>query len=66
MRLTYLTVYYDRILVLDKGQVAEYDTPLNLYDREGSIFRSLCGEASLNRADIIRIREAQANTDPEL
>jgi ATP-binding cassette, subfamily C (CFTR/MRP), member 1 len=50
-------VYYDRILVLDKGQVAEFDTPLNLYDREGSIFRSLCGEASLSRQDIVRIRE---------
>ncbi|CAG7855058.1 Canalicular multispecific organic anion transporter 1 AltName: Full=ATP-binding cassette sub-family C member 2 [Serendipita indica DSM 11827] len=51
-------VYYDRILVLDAGRVAEFDTPLGLYDREGSIFRSLCSEASLNRQDIIRIRKA--------
>jgi ABC-type Fe3+/spermidine/putrescine transport system ATPase subunit len=51
-------VYYDRILVLDQGHVAEFDTPLALYDQENSIFRSLCSEASLNRQDILRIRSA--------
>jgi len=50
------TVYYDRVLVLDGGRVAEYDTPLALFDNEDSIFRSLCREAGLNRADIVRIR----------
>ncbi|KAI0635122.1 multidrug resistance-associated ABC transporter [Trametes polyzona] len=49
-------VYYDRILVMDAGQVAEFDTPLNLYDKEDSIFRSLCNEANLSRADILKIR----------
>ncbi|TFK67199.1 P-loop containing nucleoside triphosphate hydrolase protein, partial [Pluteus cervinus] len=49
--------YCDRILVMDKGQVAEYDSVLNLFDNEDSIFRSLCNEASLTRADILRIRE---------
>lgn len=49
-------VFYDRILVMDAGSVAEFDTPLNLYDQEGSIFRSLCNEASLSREDILRIR----------
>ncbi|KAK7691491.1 hypothetical protein QCA50_004890 [Cerrena zonata] len=49
-------VYYDRILVMDAGKVAEYDTPLNLFDKEDSIFRSLCNEAGLSRRDIIRIR----------
>ncbi|KAJ7222258.1 P-loop containing nucleoside triphosphate hydrolase protein, partial [Mycena pura] len=48
--------YYDRILVMDQGQVAEFDTVLNLFDREDSIFRSLCNEANLSRADILRIR----------
>ncbi|KAI8868267.1 P-loop containing nucleoside triphosphate hydrolase protein, partial [Ramicandelaber brevisporus] len=33
---------YDRILVLEKGQVAEFDTPASLIDRDGSIFRSMC------------------------
>ncbi|KAG6916304.1 hypothetical protein DXG01_007461 [Tephrocybe rancida] len=48
--------YYDRVLVMDGGAVAEYDTVLNLYDNETSIFRSLCNEANLQRADIVRIR----------
>ncbi|KAJ7123626.1 multidrug resistance-associated ABC transporter [Mycena epipterygia] len=48
--------YYDRILVMDQGQVAEYDTVLNLFDKDDSIFRSLCNEANLTRADILRIR----------
>ncbi|ORX67692.1 P-loop containing nucleoside triphosphate hydrolase protein [Linderina pennispora] len=33
---------YDRVLVLDKGKVAEFDTPANLLNRQGSIFRSMC------------------------
>ncbi|KAH8103325.1 P-loop containing nucleoside triphosphate hydrolase protein [Cristinia sonorae] len=49
-------VYYDRIVVMDDGKVAEFDTPLNLFDKEGSIFRSLCDEANLSREDIVRIR----------
>ncbi|KZW02976.1 multidrug resistance-associated ABC transporter [Exidia glandulosa HHB12029] len=48
-------VYYDRVLVMDHGEVAEYDTPLNLFDA-GGIFRSLCEQASLTRDDIVRIR----------
>ncbi|KAG7095244.1 hypothetical protein E1B28_006018 [Marasmius oreades] len=48
--------YYDRILVMDSGEVAEFDTVLNLFDREDSIFRSLCNEANLQRSDIVRIR----------
>lgn len=41
---------------MQDGQVAEFDTPLELFDREDSIFRSLCREASLTREDIVRIR----------
>ena len=51
-----LSVYYDRILVMDAGRVAEFDTPLNLFDKEDSIFRSLCNEANLSRQDIVKIR----------
>ncbi|KAJ6465868.1 multidrug resistance-associated ABC transporter [Mycena sanguinolenta] len=52
--------YYDRILVMDKGEVAEFDTVLNLFDKEDSIFRSLCNEANLQRVDILRIRAENA------
>ncbi|KAJ2811983.1 hypothetical protein H4S07_001712 [Coemansia furcata] len=33
---------YDRVLVLDKGKVAEFDTPWNLLQCEDGIFRSMC------------------------
>jgi len=54
--LTSLPAYYDRVLVMDEGEVAEFDTVLNLFDKQDSIFRSLCDEANLQRADIIKIR----------
>lgn len=33
---------YDRLLVLDNGELAEFDTPLNLIHRADGIFRSMC------------------------
>jgi len=56
--------YYDRILVMDGGQIAEFDTVLNLFDREDSLFRSLCNEANLQRSDILRIRASYGDTTP--
>ncbi|WWC92897.1 uncharacterized protein L201_007859 [Kwoniella dendrophila CBS 6074] len=50
-------LYYDRILVLDQGRLKEFDTPLNLFDQKGSIFRSLCDTKHIQREDIIKIKE---------
>jgi len=33
---------YDRLIVLDKGEVAEFDTPLNLIQKEDGLFRNMC------------------------
>ncbi|KAG6858913.1 hypothetical protein C0995_012983, partial [Termitomyces sp. Mi166 len=33
---------YDRLIVLDKGQIVEFDTPWRLIQKEGGIFRSMC------------------------
>ncbi|KAJ2661494.1 hypothetical protein IWW48_002361 [Coemansia sp. RSA 1200] len=33
---------YDRVLVLDKGKVAEFDTPKNLLQKRDGIFRGMC------------------------
>ena len=41
---------------MDSGRVAEFDMPLNLFDKEDSIFRSLCDQAGLSRDDILRIK----------
>lgn len=36
----------DRVLVLDQGKVAEFDTPANLISQTDSIFASLVNAAS--------------------
>ena len=38
---------YDRILVLDEGMVAEFDTPDNLLADPKTIFHSMAKEANL-------------------
>ncbi|KAH3661347.1 hypothetical protein OGAPHI_006754 [Ogataea philodendri] len=43
-------VKYDRILVLDKGEIAELDTPRNLYEQNG-IFRSMCDKSGIVEDD---------------
>lgn len=48
-----ILVKYDRILVMDRGRVAEFDRPVALFDNEMSIFRRLCDEAGLSRRDIM-------------
>ena len=60
-RTNHFPVYYDRVLVMDHGLVAEMDTPLNLFDKFDSIFRSLCDEAGLSRQDTERIRGVVAS-----
>ncbi|KAJ6578028.1 ABC transporter [Mycena capillaripes] len=49
-------IWYDRICVLDAGQIAEFDTPTNLYAQNG-IFRSMCDESSISQEDIAAARE---------
>jgi ABC-type multidrug transport system fused ATPase/permease subunit len=60
---------YDRILVMDQGNVAELDSPLNLFETEGSIFRGMCERSGLKREDFLRggeeVREAMAGGDGE-
>jgi len=49
---------YDRILVMDNGEVAEFDTPINLFDREDGIFRGMCNRSSISRTDIEKAKLA--------
>ncbi|KAI0806352.1 ABC protein [Irpex lacteus] len=44
-------ISYDRILVLDAGSIAEFDTPENLYIRNG-IFRGMCERSNISLDDI--------------
>ncbi|KAF7272715.1 hypothetical protein GWI33_014527 [Rhynchophorus ferrugineus] len=37
----------DRVLVLDKGNISEFDTPANLLENKDSIFHGMCKDAGL-------------------
>lgn len=50
-------ISYDRICVIDRGQVAEIDTPLALYEA-GGLFKSMCEQSSITRETIIAAAEA--------
>lgn len=43
---------YDRICVMDQGQVAELASPLELFDM-GGIFKSMCDKGGIRRQDIL-------------
>ncbi|KAJ7777514.1 ABC protein [Mycena maculata] len=45
-------ISYDRILVLEAGNIAEFDTPLTLFNQQDSIFRGLCEKSNISSADI--------------
>ncbi|KAJ7832581.1 hypothetical protein B0H13DRAFT_1914939 [Mycena leptocephala] len=50
-------ISYNRILVgactvLDAGKIAEFDTPLNLFNRNESLFRSLCDKSNITSGNI--------------
>jgi len=36
---------YDRLIVLDRGQIAEFDTPYNLIRKPDGLFRSMCSKS---------------------
>ncbi|KAG1865922.1 ABC protein, partial [Suillus subalutaceus] len=45
-------ISYDRILVLDAGLIAEFDTPSNLFKVEGGLFRGMCERSNISLKDI--------------
>ena len=44
---------------MDSGNVAELDTPLNLYDQENGIFRGMCERSGIRREDFFLSEEAR-------
>ncbi|KAG9048922.1 hypothetical protein FS837_011659 [Tulasnella sp. UAMH 9824] len=46
-------IRYDRVLVLDHGNIAELDTPYNLFMKEGGIFRGLCEQSKITAKDFV-------------
>jgi ABC-type multidrug transport system fused ATPase/permease subunit len=50
---------YDRLIVLDKGVVAEFDTPWNLIQKEDGIFRNMAMKSGMF-AELERIAKEKA------
>ncbi|RCK54406.1 Oligomycin resistance ATP-dependent permease YOR1 [Candida viswanathii] len=44
---------YERVLVMDKGQVQEFDTPKKLFAVEDSIFRQMCQKSNITEDDFL-------------
>lgn len=42
---------YDRVLVLDKGVIQEFDTPWNLFNSNNSIFQQMCQKSNITPGD---------------
>ncbi|KAF8530143.1 ABC protein [Hysterangium stoloniferum] len=43
---------YDRILVMDNGQISEFGTPVDLFKKESGIFYSMCLKSNITLSDI--------------
>jgi ABC-type multidrug transport system fused ATPase/permease subunit len=43
---------YDRIVVMDSGKIAQFDTPLELFRDTEGIFHSMCIKSSISEDDI--------------
>ncbi|KAK0545187.1 hypothetical protein OC846_005775 [Tilletia horrida] len=50
---------YDAVAVFSEGRVAEYDSPLVLFDRPNGIFRGMCERSGIGREDIIRAQRGE-------
>ncbi|SPO20406.1 probable YOR1 - ABC transporter [Ustilago trichophora] len=51
---------YDRIAVFDKGELAEYASPLELFDQVDGIFHSMCVRSNITRDEIVRNAKTSA------
>ena len=50
---------YDRICVLEGGELAEMDTPENLFTNPNGIFRGMCERSSITFEDISAAQRAR-------
>ncbi|RLV95999.1 Oligomycin resistance ATP-dependent permease YOR1 [Spathaspora sp. JA1] len=46
-------VGYDRIIVMDKGQVKEFESPWKLFNTPGSLFREMCDKSNITVDDFV-------------
>jgi ABC-type multidrug transport system fused ATPase/permease subunit len=53
---------YDRILVLDAGEVAEFDDPVSLFQKSDGAFRSMCDHSGITLEQILEEQAARKQT----
>jgi len=53
---------YDRLIVLDKGVIAEFDTPWNLIQKEDGIFRNMALKSGMF-TELERVAKEKAMSD---
>jgi len=56
---------YDRICVMDKGQIVEMASPLELWKIEDGVFRGMCDRSGIRMEDIRGAREELGRSDGE-
>ena len=54
---------YDRLVVLDKGRIAEFDTPYNLIRKGDGIFRTMCLKSGMF-SELEAAAKAKAESKP--
>ncbi|ELU37127.1 ATP-binding cassette transporter protein YOR1 [Rhizoctonia solani AG-1 IA] len=47
-------INYDRVVVMDQGQIVEVGAPLHLFSNDSGIFRSMCDQSGIDAQEIIR------------
>ncbi|KAK4626185.1 ABC-type transporter cicA [Fulvia fulva] len=47
---------YDRVLVMDSGTVAEFDSPINIFDK-GGMFKMMCEGRNISRKELLSQRK---------
>ncbi|KAL7279088.1 hypothetical protein ACG7TL_006926 [Trametes sanguinea] len=58
-------ISYDRILVMDAGRIAEFDTPVNLFSKPDGIFRTMCERSGITLEEIERSRAKIVDVDTD-
>jgi ABC-type multidrug transport system fused ATPase/permease subunit len=53
---------YDRLIVLDKGSIVEFDTPWNLIQKENGIFRHMALKSGMFN-ELERVAKEKAMRD---
>ncbi|KAF9291781.1 hypothetical protein BGZ68_002159 [Mortierella alpina] len=58
-RLDQIIARHNRILVLEQGRIAEFDTPMALLEKVDGVFRNICNPAGPNFSSLVALAKKQ-------